>query len=441
MLKSIRAERGDNMLFLDGGDTWQGSYTSLETRGQDMVDVMNALKPDAMTSHWEFTYGIDRVREIVDGLPFAFLGGNIFDNEWDEPAFDATKMFERGRSFNAGEITARELDDAARAAQVLLPDNTRAAINQSIRQRLLDAAIDQQEGRAAWREIAEQMSLPPPGALRATFGLDLIAEASYSLYQALRQQSRMGFRGWSQSVFFRKVYGDPATLSPERLNELRQLHREARTELRRIRQFGRRAGMSEDEMLDYVRSWAKRGDSTDDVLRRMRDREIVIDRTSTTGRVRRGDLPPGGGRHPHRGAVRITGPNDTYVRFLPLDELDRPRGVVARVDSAFLDRATGAHASGDIVGRASTQDRAHLLARVLGGPDIPQNLAPLLRWVNQVDMRIVEVAIEARIRTDQAVRITVVPRYAANRLDPEFLMVSLRWSDGTHQVFPPFRNP
>lgn len=96
VLKSIRAERGDNMLFLDGGDTWQGSYTSYKTKAADMVEVMNSLKPDAMTSHWEFTYGIDRVQEIVESLPFAFLGGNIFDAEWEEPAFEATKMFERG---------------------------------------------------------------------------------------------------------------------------------------------------------------------------------------------------------------------------------------------------------------------------------------------------------------------------------------------------------
>jgi S-sulfosulfanyl-L-cysteine sulfohydrolase len=96
VLRSIRAEREDNMLFLDGGDTWQGSYTSLKTSAADMVEVMNALKPDAMTAHWEFTYGAERVKEIVDGLPFAFLGGNIFDTEWDEPAYGATKMFDRG---------------------------------------------------------------------------------------------------------------------------------------------------------------------------------------------------------------------------------------------------------------------------------------------------------------------------------------------------------
>ncbi|WP_048648206.1 thiosulfohydrolase SoxB [Nitratireductor soli] len=96
IIKRIRAERGDNTLLLDGGDTWQGSYTSLKTNGQDMVTAMNALEPDAMTGHWEFTYGADRVTEIIDELPFAFLGGNIYDAEWNEPAFEAYKMFERG---------------------------------------------------------------------------------------------------------------------------------------------------------------------------------------------------------------------------------------------------------------------------------------------------------------------------------------------------------
>ena len=93
----IRADRGDDkVLLLDGGDTWQGSYTAQQTEGQDMVDVMNALQPDAMTGHWEFTYGADRVKEVVESLPFSFLGGNIYDAEWDEPAFEGWKMFEKG---------------------------------------------------------------------------------------------------------------------------------------------------------------------------------------------------------------------------------------------------------------------------------------------------------------------------------------------------------
>ncbi|WP_170407339.1 thiosulfohydrolase SoxB [Ruegeria arenilitoris] len=97
VINAIRADRPDALL-LDGGDTWHGSYTCYQTAGQDMVNVMNALKPDAMTFHWEFTLGSERVNEIVEGLPFASLGQNVFDAEWDEPAelFKPYKFFERG---------------------------------------------------------------------------------------------------------------------------------------------------------------------------------------------------------------------------------------------------------------------------------------------------------------------------------------------------------
>ncbi|MCB1366901.1 MAG: thiosulfohydrolase SoxB [Rhodobacteraceae bacterium] len=97
VLKAIRADRPD-ALILDGGDTWHGSYTCYHTAGQDVVNVMNALKPDAMTFHWEFTLGAERIEDIVAGLPFAALGANIYDAEWNEPSeiFAPYKMFERG---------------------------------------------------------------------------------------------------------------------------------------------------------------------------------------------------------------------------------------------------------------------------------------------------------------------------------------------------------
>ena len=99
VVKSIRADRPDAIL-LDGGDTWHGSYTCHHTEGQDMVNVMNALNTEAMTFHWEFTLGSDRVHEIIDTLPFPALGQNIFDAEWDEPAeyFKPYTFFERGGS-------------------------------------------------------------------------------------------------------------------------------------------------------------------------------------------------------------------------------------------------------------------------------------------------------------------------------------------------------
>ncbi|MEC9198865.1 MAG: thiosulfohydrolase SoxB [Pseudomonadota bacterium] len=97
VINAIRADRPDAIL-LDGGDTWHGSYTCYHTQGQDMVNVMNALRPDAMTFHWEFTLGSERVNQLVQELPFDSLAQNIFDAEWDEPAelFKPYKWFERG---------------------------------------------------------------------------------------------------------------------------------------------------------------------------------------------------------------------------------------------------------------------------------------------------------------------------------------------------------
>ena len=97
VVKMIRAERGDNrVLLLDGGDTWQGSYTSLMTQGLDVVSTMKLLKPDAMVGHWEFTFGKSRLEELIGQMNCPFLGGNVFDTEWDEPVFESTAYYEKG---------------------------------------------------------------------------------------------------------------------------------------------------------------------------------------------------------------------------------------------------------------------------------------------------------------------------------------------------------
>lgn len=97
VVKAIRADRSDAIL-LDGGDTWHGSMSSYLSRGQDMVNLMNLLGTEAMTSHWEWTFGTDRVMELMEQLNFPFLGQNIFDAEWDEPYEDIPSytFFDRG---------------------------------------------------------------------------------------------------------------------------------------------------------------------------------------------------------------------------------------------------------------------------------------------------------------------------------------------------------
>src|SRR6478736_5012421 len=96
VVKRVRGERGeDRVLLLDGGDTWQGSLGANRSKGQDMADCFNLLKPDAMTGHWEFTYGTERVKQLADSLGYPFLALNIRDTEWQEPVFAPYKIFEK----------------------------------------------------------------------------------------------------------------------------------------------------------------------------------------------------------------------------------------------------------------------------------------------------------------------------------------------------------
>ncbi len=89
LVKQLRASR-PGALLLDGGDTWQGSATSLWTNAQDMVDACKLLGVDIMTGHWEFTYGMERVKEIVEKDfqgKVEFLAQNIKTADFGDPVF------------------------------------------------------------------------------------------------------------------------------------------------------------------------------------------------------------------------------------------------------------------------------------------------------------------------------------------------------------------
>ena len=89
LVKQLKASR-PGALLLDGGDTWQGSATSLWTNAQDMVDACKLLTVDVMTGHWEFTYGMERVKEIVEKDfkgKVDFVAQNVKTNDFGDPVF------------------------------------------------------------------------------------------------------------------------------------------------------------------------------------------------------------------------------------------------------------------------------------------------------------------------------------------------------------------
>jgi len=95
LIDRIRQARPGRTLLMDGGDTWQGSATALWSGAQDMVDASKLLGVEIMTGHWEFTYGMERVLEIINNdLAGAteFLAQNVMLTEeasfMDSPAYD-----------------------------------------------------------------------------------------------------------------------------------------------------------------------------------------------------------------------------------------------------------------------------------------------------------------------------------------------------------------
>jgi S-sulfosulfanyl-L-cysteine sulfohydrolase len=104
VIKHIKQNRGeDNVLLLDSGDTWQGTGLALKTDAEAIITAQNYLGIDVMVGHWEFTYGKERVRELIEMLDATFISQNIvgndpFEDDFEELIFKPYTIEERGGS-------------------------------------------------------------------------------------------------------------------------------------------------------------------------------------------------------------------------------------------------------------------------------------------------------------------------------------------------------
>jgi sulfur-oxidizing protein SoxB len=100
LIDRLRGDTGSGRaLLLDGGDLWQGSGLANAMQGADMVEAANLLGIEAMTGHWEFTYGEKALRDNLARFKGEFLAQNVFLTE--EAAFNDAKAFDpaSGRVF------------------------------------------------------------------------------------------------------------------------------------------------------------------------------------------------------------------------------------------------------------------------------------------------------------------------------------------------------
>ena len=78
----IREERYGKTIMLDTGDAWQGTGIALLTKGMAVVNTQNAMGYDAMTGHWEFTYGEKQLLSNIKKLKFPFIAQNVTNATW-----------------------------------------------------------------------------------------------------------------------------------------------------------------------------------------------------------------------------------------------------------------------------------------------------------------------------------------------------------------------
>ena len=94
ILNQIRAENPGQVLFLDGGDTFHGTYSAVQTAGEALVPIMNTLRPAAMTAHWEFAYTPQGFKKLTAKLAYPMLAMNVHTKESGENYFKPYQIVE-----------------------------------------------------------------------------------------------------------------------------------------------------------------------------------------------------------------------------------------------------------------------------------------------------------------------------------------------------------
>ena len=96
LFKQVRQEHPGAVIALDNGDTIHGTFPVVHSKGEALLPMLNALAFNAMTAHWEFAYGPDHFKSIVDRLDYPMLAINCYDKDTDKLVFPPFHIVDRG---------------------------------------------------------------------------------------------------------------------------------------------------------------------------------------------------------------------------------------------------------------------------------------------------------------------------------------------------------
>ena len=154
LIDRLRAEAGENAsMLLDGGDLWQGSWAAHASHGIAMVELSNLLGVEAMTSHWEMTYGEKQFRANLAAFKGTYLAQNVFLT--DDAAFNGAPAFDAksGRVFQpylVKELGGRRIAIIGQAfpyQPIAHPQRFTPDWTFGVRDRELQAVVDEVRGK------------------------------------------------------------------------------------------------------------------------------------------------------------------------------------------------------------------------------------------------------------------------------------------------------
>ncbi len=97
VLRRLREERPDRVLFVDGGDTIQGSGPAAWTEGTVVIEPTNALGYDlGVPGNWSVAYGKDALLERAAELDHPLVAANMLHADSEEPVFERYVIHELG---------------------------------------------------------------------------------------------------------------------------------------------------------------------------------------------------------------------------------------------------------------------------------------------------------------------------------------------------------
>lgn len=127
LFRAIRRDVGEGVIALDNGDTFHGTMAAVQSRGEAVIAPMQALGLDGMTVHWELAYGLERMYEIAERLPYPMLAAN-YHHRVAPLALQPFTVIERGgvrvAIIGLGAVVAKHLlpPDARRELELTIGD-------------------------------------------------------------------------------------------------------------------------------------------------------------------------------------------------------------------------------------------------------------------------------------------------------------------------------